>query len=468
MGNETVTTTPKKNLSLLDSSMLIMGSMIGSGIFIVSAGIAREVQSPGLLLLVWIVTGIMTIFGALSYGELAAAMPQAGGQYVYLKEAYNPLVGFLYGWTLFAVIQTGTIAAVGVAFAKFTGVFFKGISDTNYILSIGSFHISTQQALGIACVILLTLSNFRSVKAGAFVQNLFTFSKIAALLGLILLGFLFGGNADTTSVASHFAPAFPDSFSFSMIGIFFASMVGSVFSADAWNNITFTAGEVENPQRNLPLSLVIGTGVVIGLYILANVVYLYVLPIESIQTAPADRVATLVMQTILGSTGLYFMAFVVMISTFGCLNGLILAGARVYYAMAIDKLFFKPASQLNVNGVPAKALVFQCIWACLLTLTGSYNDLLDYVVFAVLLFYILTIIGIFILRKTQPDMPRPYRAVGYPMVPAVYIILASSVCISLLTNKPFYSFIGLLIVLLGIPLYFLAKRNLRQQTESDY
>lgn len=461
MSDATTTAAPQKALNLLDSSMLIMGSMIGSGIFIVSAGMARDLQSPDLLLLAWLVTGIITIFGALSYGELAAAMPQAGGQYVYLKEAYSPMVAFSYGWTLFAVIQTGTIAAVGVAFAKFTGVFVDGISARNLIFSVGSFNFSAQQLLAIACIVLLSLLNFRSVKTGAFVQNLFTFTKIGALALMIGLGlFAMFTRTGPLPVAPPAAEtSVLDLAPLVFLGVFFSAMVGSLFSSDAWNNITFTAGEVQNPQRNLPLSLIIGTGSVTLIYLLANLVYVYNLPLQSIQTAPEDRVATLLMQNILGPSGAYFMAAMVMVSTFGCLNGIILSGARVYYAMAKDNLFFKPAARLNGNGVPANALIFQCVWSCLLALSGSYGDLLDYVMFAVILFYILTIAGIFILRKTRPDMPRPYKALGYPVIPIIYILLATGFCVSLLVYRPTYSLWGLVIVLLGVPLYYLARKG---------
>lgn len=445
----------RRGLNLLDSSMLIMGSMIGSGIFIVSPDIARQVHTPGLLLLSWVLAGLITILGALSYGELAAAMPKAGGQYIYLKEAYNKLMGFLYGWTLFAVIQTGTIAAVGIGFAKYTGVFFSGIAVDNYLLSIGSFHISTQQALAIAVILLLTFYNFSSVKKGAIMQNVFTFTKIAALVGLVVLGLVFGFTSGKGNM-SHFSPAFPDTYTLPMAGIFFSAMLGSLFSCDAWNNITFTAGEVINPQRNLPRALLIGTGTVIGIYILANIAYLYVLPIDTIAHAKDDRVATLLLQTVMGNAGLIVMAALVMVSTFGCLNGIILTGARVYYAMAKDGLFFRPAAKLNGNDVPANSLAFQGIWASLLVLTGSYSDLLAYVMFAVLLFYILTIAGIFILRRKQPGLPRPYKTLGYPVLPLAYIVLASIVCICMLIYQTEFAGRGLLIVLAGIPLYYIA------------
>jgi APA family basic amino acid/polyamine antiporter len=442
-----------RGLSLLDASMLIIGSMIGSGIFIVSADIANEVKTPGLLLLSWIVAGIITIFGALSYGELAAAMPKAGGQYVFLKESYNKLMAFLYGWSLFAVIQTGTIAAVGVAFAKFTGVFIEGISAKIPVLQIGHFMVSTQQLLGIAIIWLLTLSNFRHVKSSAFIQNLFTFLKIASLVGLIGIGIWMGMNMEGS--ASHFTPVLPDKITLATVGIFFAALVGSLFSADAWNNVTFAAAEVKNAERNLPRALLIGTGLVMLLYFLANVAYMAVLSFSEIINAPEQRVATLMMQKILGQPGMYVMAAVVMISTFGCLNGIILAGARVYYAMAKDSLFFKPAAKLNKNHVPANALIFQAIWASGLALSGKYGDLLNYLMFAVILFYIFTIAGIFILRRKKPDMPRPYKAVGYPVIPILYILLALMFCISLLWFKVYATY-GLVIVLLGIPLYYLA------------
>ncbi len=448
----------KKKLSLLDSAMLIMGSMIGSGIFITSAQIARDVKTPGMLLLSWAVAGIITILGALSYGELAAAMPKAGGQYIYLKEAYNKLIAFLYGWTLFTVIQTGTIAAVAVGFAKFTGIFIPEISAEHILLTIGILKISTQQVLAISVIILLTLTNFRSLKTGAIIQNFFTAIKIISLLGMIAIGFYFGCTGKGSF--SHFSPAFPEVISMGTLGIFGAALVGSLFSADAWNNITFTAGEVNQPQRNLPLSLILGTGTVLSIYFLANVMYLYILPIAQIQHAPQDRVATLILETLLGKSGAFLMAAMIIISTFGCLNGIILSGARVYYAMAKDKLFFPAAGKLNKKEVPANALVMQAVWASGLTLTGSYGNLLDYVMFAVILFYILTVIGIFILRIKRPEMERPYKALGYPFLPGLYIAFAGFFCVSLLAYKPEYSYPGLGIVLLGIPVYFLSNKLL--------
>ncbi len=456
--------TPRKALGLLDSVMLIMGSMIGSGIFIVSADMAESLQSPGVLILAWLVSGFMTVVGALSYGELAAMMPKAGGQYVYLNESYSPLVGFMYGWTLFAVIQTGTIAAVSVAFAKFTGVFFESIAADNYLINLGLLKINTQQVLGILVIFILTLVNFRGVRTGATVQNIFTFAKIGALLLIIGMGiYLIATQDNRTPVKWDFAKA--DFTSIGFLGIFFAAMVGSLFASDSWNNITFTAGEVKNPQRNLPLSLVLGTGIVSLIYILVNVIYVNNLTIEEIATAPADRVATALMGKVMGSSGIYFIAALVMISTFGCINGLILSGGRVYYAMAKDRLFFKQAAHLNRNDVPANALAFQGVWACVLVLSGSYSELLDYVMFATVIFYILTIIGIFILRQTKPDALRPYRVWGYPVLPALYILLGIGFCLSALQNKPWYALSGLGIVLAGIPIYYAIRATLKSQPE---
>jgi len=445
-----------KKLSLLDSTMLIMGSMIGSGIFIVPAAMSRELGSPGLLLAAWAVTGVLTWLAALSYGELAAMMPKAGGQYIYLKEAWHPIMGFLYGWALFAVIQTGTIAAVAVAFAKFTGVFIPAISDQNILLDLGFIKLQTQQIVALTVVWILTLTNFRSVKTGAFIQNLFTFTKIGAIAFLIIAGIYHSMHHD----AIPFQTATNTENTLTMfIGVFCVSLVGSIFSADAWNNITFTGGEIEKPEKNLPLSLLLGTGIVLLLYFIINVVYLNALSFESIQHAPSDRAGTLLLQTVFGDGGMYIMAALIMVSTFGCINGLTLSGARVYYAMSIDGLFFKKASQLNKNHSPQWALVIQGIWTSLLTLSGSYSDLLDYVVFAVLLFYILTVAGLFRLRITKAEAPRPYKAFGYPLLPALYILMAMIICISLLILKPEPSYKGLIIVLTGIPIYWFISRG---------
>lgn len=447
-----------KGLGLLDATTIVIGSMIGSGIFIVAADIARQVRSPGLMIAAWVVTAFLTIVAALSYGELAAAMPQAGGQYVYLREAFGPLFGFLYGWTLFLVIQTGTIAAVAVAFAKFAGVFFPAISGDSYVLPF----LNTQQILAIIVLVLLTWVNTRGVKTGSRVQNIFTFAKTAALLGLIAFGFLLGRNE--AAVTRNFGENFwaGADWTFNTIRLVGVAMVGALFSSDAWNNVTFTAGEMRNPRRNLPLSLVLGVGIVSALYLACNFVYLTALPLEAIQSAPQDRVATAVASQMFGLTGVQLLAVAIMIATFGCVNGMVLAGARVYYAMALDGLFFQRAGTLDsVHHAPRFSLWMQCVWACLLTLTGRYNDLLDYVIFAVLLFYILTIVGIFVLRRTRPHMERPYRAVGYPVLPAVYILLAGLIEVLLLLYKPNYTWPGLIIVLLGIPVYFIWRRQPR-------
>ena len=457
MGTTAKNVTPGlvKGLGLLDATTIVMGSMIGSGIFIVSADIARQVNSPGLLMATWLVTALLTLVAALSYGELAAAMPHAGGQYVYLREAFGPLYGFLYGWTLFLVIQTGTVAAVAVAFAKFTGVFFPSIAAGSQILPF----LDAQQALAIGVLVFLTLVNTRGVRTGAAVQNVFTVAKTAALLVLILAGFFLGRNSEAG--ARNFSNFWGDAdWSLTTIRIVGVAMVGALFSSDAWNNVTFTAGEVRNPRRNLPLSLALGVGIVSVLYLAANYVYLSVLPLEAIQSAPEDRVGTAVAAATLGGAGVTFMATAIMVSTFGCLNGMILAGARVYYAMALDGLFFRAAGRLDArHHTPVASLLMQCGWACLLTLSGRYGDLLDYVIFAVLLFYILTIAGIFVLRRTRPDMERPYRAFGYPVLPALYIVLAGILEVLLLLYKPNYTWPGLLIVLLGIPVYFLWRKK---------
>ena len=473
----------KRGLGLLDSTMIVIGSMIGSGIFIVSADIGRIVGAPGYLLLVWLITGVMTMIAALSYGELAGMMPHVGGQYAYLREAYNPFIAFLYGWALFLVIQTGTIAAVAVAFAKFTGVLIPWFSEKNILFSVGKFQITAAQILAILSVILLTSVNMRGLQEGKIVQNIFTFTKIIALLGFVFLALFVGQN--TSAIAANFGNFWSATWTqvadgqilsisplsgmmlLSAIGV---AMVGSLFSADAWNNITFTAGEVTNPNRNIPLSLALGTGAVIIIYILVNIGYLLVLPLtgspeaadatgRGIQFAMSDRVGTAAASVIFGESAAIIMAVMIMISTFGCNNGLILAGARVYYAMAKDGLFFKSAGILNNKSVPGTALVVQCVWTCLLCISGTYGDLLDYVVFVVLLFYILTVIGIFILRKKQPNAERPYRAFGYPIIPIIYIFLAAAISIDLLIFKPQYTWPGLGIVLLGIPVYFVWKKS---------
>jgi len=457
MKTETGTTTGLvKSLGLFDATTIVMGSMIGSGIFIVSADIARQVRSPGLLLATWVATAVLTMVAALSYGELAAAMPRAGGQYVYLRESLGPLFGFLYGWTMFLVIQTGTLAAVAVAFAKFSGVFLPAISETNRILPF----LSTQQAVAILVIICLTAVNTRGLRTGATVQNIFTVAKAGSLLGLIVLGMAAGGNPEALSrnFSSDFWGA--AGWSWTALRLVGVAMVGALFSSDSWNNVTFTAGEVKNPKRNLPLSLALGVGIVSLLYLGCNLVYLRTLPLEAIQNAPSDRVATAVMSRLVGPAGTGIMAAAIMVSTFGCLNGLVLAGARVYYAMALDGLFFRRAATLDPkHHSPVFSLVIQCVWACLLTMTGRYGDLLDYVIFAVLLFYILTIAGLFVLRRTRPEMERPYKAVGYPVLPALYILGASVIEILLLIYKPSYTWPGLGIVLLGVPVYLWWRRE---------
>jgi APA family basic amino acid/polyamine antiporter len=455
-----------KGLGLTGATTLVMGSMIGSGIYIVSADIARQVGSPGLLIVSWLLGALLTIVAALSYGELAAMLPHAGGQYVYLREAFGRLWGFLYGWTLFVVIQTGTIAAVAVAFAKYTGVFFPSISAANYLVGSGKLGVTTQQLLAIVVIVILTMVNTRGIRTGAMVQNVFTFAKVASLLGLIVLGLAIGSNPQVVSLNfGHFwdsTNGTPPGFNWAAIALVGTAMVGPLFSSDSWNNVTFAAAEVTNPKRNLPLSLGLGVGVVSALYVAANFVYLSVLPFSQIQHAPEDRVATAVVSVMFGPVATSIMAVAIMISTFGCINGLVLSGARVYYTMAHDKLFFRRAGDLNpATHAPVWALGMQCIWAVLLTLSGQYNDLLNYVIFAVLLFYILTIAGLFQLRRTRPDLDRPYRAVGYPVVPALYILAAGLIEVFLLLGEQTRTFAvrGFVLVLLGVPVYFLWRKK---------
>lgn len=457
-------------LKLVDAIMLVVGAMIGSGIFIVSADIARNMNSSGGLLLVWVAAGIITMLGALSYGELAAAMPRAGGQYVFLREGLGPMTGFLYGWTLFLVIQTGTIAAVAVAFARFLGVFFPVVSP-DVFLPFGTLHLpaglgdielglSNQRVVAILIIAVLTWVNTRGIREAKWVQNTFTFAKTAALIALILLGIAIG--RETDALSTNFSNMFSGMPSGTALVLAFgAAMVGSLFSADAWNNVTFAAAEVRNPARNLPLALAIGTGAVTLLYLLANVAYLVVLTLPELQNAPQDRVGTLMLEHIFSSAGAYLMAAAILISTFGCVNGLILAGSRVYYAMSRDGLFFKKAGELSKHNVPASSLVIQGIWTAFLTMTGTYGQLLDYVIFAALIFYALTTLALFRLRVTQPDLPRPYKAIGYPVLPGLYMFAAAGIAIILLFAKPAYSFSGLFIVLLGIPVYFIWRKNSR-------
>jgi APA family basic amino acid/polyamine antiporter len=476
-----------RGLGLLDSTMIVAGSMIGSGIFIVSGGISKQVGAPGWLLVVWIVTGLLTVMAALSYGELAAMMPKAGGQYVYLREAFSPLWGFLYGWTLFLVIQTGTIAAVGVGFARYLGVLFPTVGEDKYLIAPKAIStnyaisLSTAQLVGVLLIVLLTFMNTRGLNLGKLVQNTFTTAKLAALFGLIVLGLLIGARSGALSAnfsnlwgvrgsLDDFGGGLTAATTFGLFVGICVAQTGSLFSADAWNNITFTAGEVKDPKRNIPLSLAFGTMIVIALYLLANVAYLATLPFEKIQGA--DRVATDTVNVIFAGRGALVMAVAIMISTFGCNNGLILAGARAYYAMARDGLFFKSSGQLNSKHVPAWGLVIQGIWAALLVLprtikhdavghvTGYgnlYGNLLDYVISAALIFYILTIAGIFRLRQTRPDAERPYKAFGYPLVPILYIIGASVILIVLFLYQTATTWPGLVIVITGIPVYFIWK-----------
>src|SRR5574341_889659 len=451
-----------RGLGLFDSTMIVAGSMIGSGIFIVSADIARQVGAPGWLLMVWIITGLLTIVAALSYGELAALFPNAGGQYVYLREAHGPLWGFLYGWTVFLVIQTGTIAAVAVAFAKFLGVLMPSISASNTLFTIGPVSFSTQRLTGIAVIALLTFTNTRGLKTGKIVQEIFTTTKIGALALLIMLAFFVAHNDNAAIHTADFWTPLVNGNTLSTLALMIAlgtAMVGSLFSSDAWNTIGFAAEEVKEPHRTVPVAMMFGTILVTVLYVAASFSYIAVLPMEGIQHAAEERVATAAAQMIFGDNAAIIMAVAIMISTFGCTNGLILAGARVYYAMAQNGLFFKKAGELNAHGVPANGLMLQGLWAALLTLSGTYGNLLDYVIFAALLFYVLTVAGIFVLRRKRPDAARPYKAWGYPIVPALYIVLASLIMVDLLVYKRTYTWPGLLIVLTGVPVYFLWRRQ---------
>ena len=492
-----------RGLGLLDSTMIVAGSMIGSGIFIVSADIARQVGSPGWLLVVWLITGFLTIVGALSYGELAAMMPKAGGQYVYLREAYSPFWGFLYGWTLFLVIQTATIAAVAVGFGRYSGILVPWISETNYLIepiriasSSYAFSLSTAQLVGILMIALLTWMNTRGLKLGKLVQNSFTFAKTGSLIALILLGLIVGllwhpeiaaaNFGDLWTVRGDLQDVGHGLTAVAAFGLFVGICVAqtnSLFSADAWNNITFTAGEVKDPKRNIPLSLAFGTGLVITLYLLANVAYLVTLRFEDIQRVPSDRVGSATAEVIFPGAGAVIMAIAFVISTFGCNNGLILAGARAYYAMAKDGLFFKSSGELNKFHVPAWGLVIQGIWSAFYVLPRTvktatdgkvsygnlYGDLLTYVISAALIFYILTIIGIFVLRRKRPDAERPYKAFGYPILPALYCIGAAVILVVLFIYQTTATWPGLLIVLTGVPVYFIwrsmsAKADIAEQS----
>jgi len=473
------TKTFKPSLGLLDGTMIVAGSMIGSGIFIVSADITRNVGSAGWLIFVWLITGFMTLSAAMSYGELSAMYPKAGGQYVYLREAYNPLTGFLYGWSFFSVIQTGTIAAVAVAFSKFSGYFFHPLElkDENIILHIGSFKLYIAQMVSIVLIILLTYINTRGIESGKWIQTIFTVTKLLSLFGLIVFGLFLGARhdvwkmnwADAWNMHSLAVSKAGDSvigsnpvIGLAVLGAVAAAMTGSIFSSDAWNNVTFIAGEMKNPKRNIGLSLFLGTLIITIIYVSANLMYVSVLPLNQIATAPQDRVAVAAANVIFGHAGTFVVAAMIMVSTFGCNNGLILAGARVYYTMAQDGLFFKEAGKLNKNAVPGWALWAQCLVASLLCLSGKYGDLLDMISFVAVAFYALTVIGIFVLRKREPGMERPYKAFGYPVLPAIYIVLALVFCVALIIQKPLYATWGLGIVLVGIPIYYVAVSRKRE------
>jgi APA family basic amino acid/polyamine antiporter len=462
-----------RSLTLLDGILLVAGSMIGSGIFIVSADISRQLGSAGWLIAVWLLSGFITLAAALSYGELSGMYPKAGGQYVYLREAFGKLYGFLYGWSFFAVIQTGTIAAVGVAFGKFLGYLVPALGEGNMLMGDPTgFNIKASQLVGITIIFLLTFINTRGVKSGKWLQFLFTFAKLSAMAALIFAGFIIfkdssiwqmnWADAWNAMTVTNTAGAITHEglSGLAILGPLCAAMVGALFSSDAWNNVTFIAGEIKKPERNIGLSLFIGTFIVTVIYISMNIMYLNVMSMQEIANAPSDRVALAAALKIFGAAGTTIIAVMIMVSTFGCNNGLILSGSRVYYTMAHDGLFLPNAAKLNDKGVPGNALWMQFIWASILCLSGKYGDLLDFIIFTVLLFYILTIAGIFKLRKTHPEIPRPYKAFGYPVIPAIYIILAATICIVLLKYKPTYTWPGLIIVLIGIPIYFiLEKRN---------
>lgn len=474
----------KHELSLLDGTMLVSGSMIGSGIFIVSADITRNVGSAGWLIAIWVITGFMTLTAALSYGELSGMFPKAGGQYVYLKEAYNKLIAFLYGWSFFAVIQTGTIAAVGVAFSKFTAYLIPAFSEDNILWKLQTgvtstgdpkfFTISAAQVVSIILIIILTYVNTRGVKGGKVIQTVFTLTKLISLFGLIIFG-LFAFKADiwhanwTNAWDLHNLNkdgSITTLTTGTALGAIAAAMVGSIFSSDAWNSVTFVAGEMKNPKRDVALSMMWGTIIVTFIYVMANVVYTGVLSLHEITVADKDRVAVAASHVIFGNVGTYIIALMIMVSTFGCNNGLILSGARVYYTMAKDGLFFKQTGTLNKFGVPQFGLWIQCVVASLLCLSGRYGDLLDMISFVVVVFYVLTIFGIFILRAKRPDAERPYKAIGYPVLPALYIIMGITFCILLLVYKQSFTLIGLGIVLIGLPIYYISQRNVKKQDEA--
>lgn len=457
----------KRELGLLDATLIVAGSMIGSGIFIVSADIMRNVGSAGWLIAVWLITGLMTLIAAVSYGELSAMFPKAGGQYVYLRESYNPLIGFLYGWSFFAVIQTGTIAAVGVAFAKFTAYLIPAVSEDIILYEIGTLTISPARILAIGVIILLTYINTKGVKGGKMIQTSFTLTKLLSLFGLIVFGFIMlkpdvwdANWADAWNMQKLNIDGSVESYTIgAALAAVSAAMVGSIFSSDAWNNVTFIAGEVRNPQRNIGLSLFLGTLIVTVVYVLANLVYVAVLPLTEIAAADKDRVAVAASQVIFGQGGTIIIALMIMVSTFGCNNGLILAGARVYHTMANDGLFFKKTAALNKHAVPEFGLWIQCIMACILCLSGRYGQLLDMISFVVVIFYMLTILGIYILRSKMPNAERPYKAFGYPFLPALYILMGITFCTLLILYKQEFVWVGIGIMLSGIPIYYLWRAS---------
>lgn len=473
----------KRSLGLWDATMLVAGSMIGSGIFIVSAEMMRDLGSPAWMLVAWVVAGVLTVLAALSYGELAGMMPKAGGQFVYLQRAYGKFTAFLYGWTAFTVITSGIIAAVAVAFAKFSAVFFPVLSADNILLHLGtidlgggeprSFDINAGQVYAVAAILLLTLFNSRGVESSKTFTTLFTTAKIIAVLALIVVGLSVGLGMDV--LANNFSDAWSAASlgkdgtitplaGLALLSVLGSAMVGSLFSSDGWNSVTFIAGEIKDPQRNIPRSLALGTFMVTALYVLANITYLTLLPNEGIMHAAHDRVGTAAAQVIMGPVAVKVMAVLIMVSTFGCINGYVLVGPRMYYAMAKAGLFFRKAGSLNANGVPQWATWVQCFWACLLCFSGTYGDLLNYATFASLLFYVVTIAGLFILRKREPNAERPYRAFGYPLVPALYIVCALGFCLNLLVNKPSFTVGSLVIVALGAVVYFVAGMH-RTKTE---
>jgi basic amino acid/polyamine antiporter, APA family len=465
----------KHELGLLDGTMLVAGSMIGSGIFIVSADITRRVDSAGWLILIWLITGFMTLTAAVSYGELSGMFPKAGGQYVYLKEAYNKLIAFLYGWSFFGVIQTGTIAAVGVAFSKFAAYIIHPLSEDNILFHSSLVNISAAQLVAIVIIVLLTFINTQGVKTGKIIQNILTITKLLSLFGLIIFGF-FALKADvwhanwTHAFDMHQLNPNGSISNYTIgaaLGAISIAMVGSIFSSDAWNSVTFIAGEMNNPKRNIGLSLFLGTLIVTIIYVSANVMYTGVLSLHDIATADKDRVAVAASHVIFGNAGTYIIAIMIMISTFGCNNGLILSGARVYYSMAKDGVFFKRTGDLNKASVPEFGLWIQALVACILCLSGRYGDLLDMISFVAVLFYVLTILGIFILRVKRPDAERPYKAFLYPVLPAIYIIMGITFCVLLLIYERAYSLYGLSIVLIGIPLYFISQRNVKHEDKAD-